>query len=173
MSYVSTIGIRSSSSGVGRGRHLLPEPRLFVRATDKRSQWTADLNRLLQQVTNALPELQETPENVRIGMDWNRSTKRTKPYYGGSVMSRNEIRMSARELLDLLAGRLDYELFAKRHDAGGGNLFRLFRDSGRMISSAAIEHCPDEDDDWVVLRFKDGDPAMCDFTVPKAPSPSL
>jgi hypothetical protein len=173
VSFVATIGIRSPASGVGPGRHLLPESRLFVRATDQRYQWTADLNRLLQQVTSALPELQETPENIRLGMDWNRSTKRTKPYYGGSVMSRNEIRMSARELLDLLAGKLDYALFAKRHDAGGGNLFRLFRDRGRMISSAAIEHGPDDDDDWVVLRFKDGDPAMCDFTVPKAQDPSL
>jgi hypothetical protein len=93
-------------------------------------------------------------------------------YYGGAVMTRNEIRMSARELLDLLAGKLDYELFAKRYDLGGGNLFRLFRDRGRMISSAAVEHCPDEDDDWVVLRFSDGDPATSEFTVPEGQPPS-
>ncbi len=74
-------------------------------------------------------------------------------------MTNNEIRMSSRELLDLLAGKLDYELFAKRYDLGGGNLFRLFRDRGRMITSAALEHCADEDDDWVVLRFSsEGDP---------------
>ena len=87
-------------------------------------------------------------------------------------MTRNEIRMSSRELLDLLAGKLDYELYAKRYDLGGGNLFSLFRDRGRMISGAAIERRPDEDDDWVVLRFSDGDPATCDFVVPETGPPS-
>jgi hypothetical protein len=173
VSFVATIGIRPQRSGIGAGRHLLAEPRLFVRPADQPHQWTAGLGRLLQQVTRALPELQQTPENVRISMDWNRSIRWTKPYYGGAVMTRNEIRMSARELLDLLAGKLDYERFAKRYDLGGGNLFRLFRDRGRMISSTAIEHCPDEDDDWVVLRFSDGDPVTSDFTVPEGQPPSV
>ena len=168
VSFVATIGIKPQRSGAANGVQLLAEPRLFVRPADHRHQWPADLNRLLLQATSALPDLQQTPENVRISMDWNRSTKRTKPYYGGSVMTRNEIRMSARELLDLLAGKLDYDLFAKRYDLGGGNVFRLFRDRGRMISSAAIEPRSDEDDDWVVLRFSDGDPATSGFTVPGA-----
>lgn len=173
VSFVATIGIRPQRSGVGAGRHLLPEPRLFVRPVCRRQQWATDLGQMLQQVSGALPELQETPENVRIGMDWNRSTRRTERYYGGSFMTRNEIRISARELLDLLAGKLDCANFAERHDAGGGNVFRLFRDRGHMISSAAIEHRPDEDDDWVVLCFKDGDPATNDFTVPQLQPPKV
>ena len=172
VSFVVTIGIRAQRPPFGGGVQLIPEPRLFVRRADQRQQWAADLDRLLQQGTGALPAFQQTPENVRISMDWNRSTKRTRPYYGGAVMSNNEIKMSSRELLDLLAGKLDYELFAKRYDLGGGNLFKLFRDRGRIISSAAIEHRPDEDDDWVILRFKDGDPAMCDFREPNAQPPS-
>jgi len=165
--FVATIGIKSRPSGVGAGVSLYPDPRLFVNGSVEQLEWSADLNRLLHRVTAALPALEQTPENVRISMDWNRSTKRTKPYYGGSEMTRNEIRMSSRELLDLLAGKLDHELFAKRYDLGGGNLFGLFRDRGRMISSAAIERRPDEDDDWIVLRFSDGDPATCDFVVPE------
>lgn len=41
-----------------------------------------------------------------------------------------------------------------------------------MITSAAIEYRPDEDDDWVALRFTDGDPPTSDFTVPEAQFPS-
>jgi hypothetical protein len=54
------MGIRAQRSGVGAGRHLLAEPRFFIRAADQRQEWTADLGRLLQQVTRALPELRRT-----------------------------------------------------------------------------------------------------------------
>ena len=165
--FVAIIGINQQWYGSRAGRNLLPEIRLFIRPADHHAQWTAGLDGLLQQVRDALPELQETPENVRIGMAWNRSTKHTKPYYGGSVMTHNEIRISSRELLDLLAGKIDHKFFTRRQ-----HYFGLFRDRGRMISSAEFEHRPDEDDDWVVLRFKDGDAATCDFTEPKDEPPT-
>ena len=84
-------------------------------------------------------------------------------------MTRNEVRISARELLDLLAGSLDQERFAANHNTGGGtNVFSVFRSQGRMITAASVEHRPEEDDDWVILRFEAGDPAVSKFRVPKS-----
>ena len=82
-------------------------------------------------------------------------------------MKGNEIRISARELPDLLAGKLDQKLFAENHDIGGKNIFSIFRSQGKMIDRANVEHYPEEDDDWVILEFSADDPAMSNFRVPK------
>jgi hypothetical protein len=167
VSFVVTMGIRSRSSTSGRKFDV--EPKLSVRVLDATEDWVSDLNRLVAQVTRSLPEIYQTPDNAMSSLNWNRSTIQTRPYLGGSTVSRNEIRISARELLDLLAGRLDQELFAENHDMGSGtSIFSIFRSQGRMIKGAAVERRPDEDDDWVVLEFSSGDPAVCNFRVPES-----
>jgi hypothetical protein len=81
----------------------------------------------------------------------------------------NEIRISARELLDLLSGRLDQKRFAENHDVGGGtNIFSIYQSHGKMINKASVEHQPEGDDDWVILEFSPGDPAVSNFRVPKS-----
>ena len=83
-------------------------------------------------------------------------------------MTRSRIQISSRELLDLLAGHLDYKLFAKNHETtqGGDNIFSLHRAQGRMIKGVSVERRPDDDDDWITFDFVQGDPAVSDFTVP-------
>ena len=83
-------------------------------------------------------------------------------------MKDNEIRISARELLDLLAGKLDHKRFAENHDMGGGNIFTIYRAKGKMISEASVERRPEEDDDWIILKFSADDPAVSDFKMPEA-----
>jgi len=169
VSFVLTMGIRPRSSTLGRRFHLDVEPRLSVRDADATEDWVSDLNRLIVQVTHSLPEIYQTPENAMISMNWNRSTMRTKPYLGGSIVQRDEIRISARELLDLLAGRLDQKRFAENHDMGSGtNIFSIYQSLGKMIKRAEIEHRPEEDDDWVILEFSVGDPAVSNFRMPKS-----
>lgn len=160
--FVLTIGIISNfkMSGV---QHEYAH-RLFAR--DRKSDWVLGLKRLSDKVVSSLPSIAQTPENVLNIMKWNQSAKWTRPYMGGSIVKGNEIRISCRELLDVLAGRLDQGSFAQNHDLGGGNIFAIWRSQGKMINRAEVEHRPDEDDDWITLEFKKGDPAVCDFTVP-------
>jgi hypothetical protein len=83
------------------------------------------------------------------------------------MMQGNKIRISARELLDLLAGTLDQKRFAENHRMfGRGNIFKHYRSGGKMILKAEVESNQEEDDDWIVLEFSDGDPAMSKFKVP-------
>jgi hypothetical protein len=169
VSFVVTMGIRSRLSAPAGTSHLYVEPKVFVRGTDRAEDWVPSVNRLVAQVTDSLPQIFQTPENAVISMDWNRSTMHTKPYLGGSEMTRNEVRISSRELLDLLAGRLDQRRFAENHDTGGGtNIFSIFRSQGRMITAASVEHRPEDDDDQVILRFGAGDPAVSKFRIPKS-----
>jgi hypothetical protein len=78
------------------------------------------------------------------------------------------IRLPARAVLDLLAGRIDAETF--RRETGGlamkTNLFKLWLDQGRTIQGAAFEPGGlDEDDDHLVLTLAD-DPSARELHVP-------
>ena len=82
-------------------------------------------------------------------------------------MEGDKIRISARELLDLLAGKLDQKRFAENHYLGGGtNIFSVYQSQGKMIKRADVEHRPEEDDDWIVLEFSVNDPAGSNFRAP-------
>ena len=54
----------------------------------------------------------------------------------------------------------------------GKNIFSLYEAQGKMIKKAHIENRPEEDDDWVILEFAAGDPAVSDFSVPKSYKPT-
>lgn len=94
-------------------------------------------------------------------------------YLGMSMSStgaRMTIKISARALLDLLAGRLPLEHF--QHQTGleeaptQRNIVAHRLEQGDTLSSIGIERAGvDEDDDWLVLQF-DRDPAAAGLTVP-------
>ena len=136
--------------------------------TEATKDWVSGLHCLVEQVTESLPAIYQTPENAMNSMNWNGSTIQTKPYLGGSVMTRNNVRISVRELLDLLAGKLEQKTFVENHGTGNANIFSIFRSHGKMITEARVEHRPDDDDDWMVLEFSAGDPAVSEFRVPKS-----
>jgi hypothetical protein len=171
VSFVVTIGIKSRASNISGRLHKDLEPRLFPRDAQGTAGWVAELDRLIVEVTRSLPEIYQTPENAINSLKWNRSTTRTNLYQGGWIVKGNEIRISARELLDLLAGTLDQKRFAQLHTLGNGNIFSTFQAHGKMIKRAAVEHRPDDDDDWIVLEFGADDPAVSDFRVPNSTRP--
>lgn len=79
-----------------------------------------------------------------------------------------EIHFSARLLLEMLAGRISEERFRAilGMSAKDTNIFKRWLDGGRMISGAElVPGGVDEDDDHLVLRFRD-DPAARDLRLP-------
>lgn len=167
VAFVVTIGIKTDSSAFGGRFHYRFEPKLFVR--DPNEAWVAGLDSLLERVVSSLPPIYQTPQNAMSSLMWNQSPKRRRPFLGGSMLKGNEIRISTRELLDLLAGKLDQKLFAKNHEMSRGkNIFSLYEAQGKMIKKAYVENRPEDDDDWVILEFAAGDPAVSDFRVPKS-----
>ena len=168
ISFVVTMGIKSTPLTLGASVPHEFEPKLFVRPADAPKDWVSHLDRLVFQVICSLPKICQTPENAIRSLKWHRSTLRTTPYLGGWILEGNKIRISARELLDLLAGKLDQKRFAENHDTGGGNIFTVYRAHGKMIKRADVEPRPEEDDDWVILEFSADDQAVSKFRLPKS-----
>lgn len=81
---------------------------------------------------------------------------------------RRSMRLPARMLLDLLAGRLSEDSFRSMIDGGGrqSNIFKLWLEHGYTISGAEmLPRDIDEDDDHLVLHFTE-DAAASEFRLP-------
>jgi hypothetical protein len=94
--------------------------------------------------------------------------------FGGAKVSGRSIRISARTLLELLAGKLDQETFLKAHGLVPSeltntpyNFFLEKLERGQLLIDAEVEHIPDEDDDWIVFHFGELDTAISPFRANK------
>ncbi len=86
-------------------------------------------------------------------------------------MTGQQIIISSRTLVDLLAGRIDQEQFFKDHGSDQFNVRAFFEKrlaEGRMITELGLELREDQDDDWVILRFGEPDPAISLFCAARA-----
>jgi hypothetical protein len=92
-------------------------------------------------------------------------------FVGGWSMTDNEIKISARSVLELLAGEITQEKFFELYDfKSGGNPFASMLREHKLISAACLERGADEqDDDWLRFGFEGPDPAVSPFRVPKQP----
>ena len=82
-------------------------------------------------------------------------------------MKGREIKISARTLVELLAGTLDQKRFLEDH---GGLVSRFFNHQiakGNTIRSVDLERCEGKDDDWIILKFDGPDAAISPFHLPK------
>ena len=62
------------------------------------------------------------------------------------------VKFSLLTLQGLLSGEISHEKFVRDHDMLNRYIANSIK-SGQMISKIEIEHCPDEDDDWVSIEF--------------------
>jgi hypothetical protein len=95
-------------------------------------------------------------------------------FHGGGQMSRSRIKISAREVLEVLAGRRtvqdmnSWHRWSAQGDAPAPNTMpnpferRLLE--GRLpVSMAVIKGSEDDPDDWIEVEFGDPDPAITPF----------
>ena len=86
----------------------------------------------------------------------------------GAAMSDNRIKLSARKVLELLAGTESQERFLQSYGWDGiwknsPNPFQLALARGKVITAASIASGGDADDDWIEFEFSDPDPAISPF----------
>jgi hypothetical protein len=91
-------------------------------------------------------------------------------FHGGSTMSDKTIRISSREVLELLGGTVSTAEFDRRHrwgkasaPNGQSNPFARALARGEMIASVAVIDGEDHDDDWLEFRLGEPDPAISPF----------
>lgn len=92
---------------------------------------------------------------------------------GALTMSSNEITISSRTLMELLAGRMSFQEFSDRYDSvpsgcrapGYTNFFDMRLREGKLISDISIEKSETQDDDTVTIKLSGPDPAISPFVV--------
>jgi hypothetical protein len=165
--FVLTLGLEDQIAGTGTLRQKLV-PQLFAL---REEPWLWGLSRVFDKAISLLPEFDQSPENAYRDLEHQNRYKENRPHFGGITMiggpdGITEVRMSTRALLDLLAGRISQERFAKHfsHQNGVG-IFESILRNGRLITEASVKRSPDEDDE-IVLIFGKPDPAAGPFVVP-------
>jgi hypothetical protein len=94
-------------------------------------------------------------------------------YYGGGQLSRNFVKISARTVLELLAGRKTISEINQVHGwcanaAQRGEMLNPFERrlrEGRMVTRIGVEAAEDEPDDGLTIEFGEPDPAISPFLV--------
>lgn len=81
-------------------------------------------------------------------------------FSGGMMIRGNEIRVSARTVLDLLSGQLHAESYPSDYQIH----FARKLSEGSLIIDACVERSPEDDDDWLVFRFGEPDVAVSPFS---------
>lgn len=128
----------------------------------------------LDRIAGVLPEPHYQGYQARSLLRQDKFKPASRGEYLGMTIKRQsagaelEIHFSARLLLEMLAGRISEERFRAilGMSAKDTNIFKRWLDGGRMISGAElVPGGVDEDDDHLVLRFRD-DPAARDLRLP-------
>lgn len=84
-------------------------------------------------------------------------------------MSGNEITIPSRTLTEILSGTLDYNAATKEANGSLGAIawmkefFQSQLSAGKTIDEISVGKCPDEDDDWIKIRYGPPDPAISKF----------
>ena len=131
-----------------------------------------DLEGTLKKVCEAIPKPQRNPRNGLYLLK-GRNPNLGRSYWGRMELSHGinstKVKISARAILELLAGKVKQEEFFERHEyiASEENPFNSALDRGQLIKKIAIEKSDfDDDDDWVAFELEGPDPAISPFVVP-------
>lgn len=119
---------------------------------------------ILREAGQFLPEPERDATNARHLIN-SRASHAGDSFIGGLTVGGNEIKISARVVLDLLCGRLSQEMFNERYSV---NPFEFERQQGHLISEVILEGGGEtHDDDWLRIRFSEQpDPAVSPFKAP-------
>jgi hypothetical protein len=161
ISFVATFVVVPNSPRTSSVRdvHIEVTPLAIHNSNEIRDQ----LEPVVKQMAFALPQPQVSPENAlnhlkgRDGMTgWDL----------GNLTCGGDVEMSARMLLEILAGKMTIEEFESEYRMSKTeNPFSRMLSQGRLITEVVVKHHSESDDDRVTIRFGKPDAAISPFTV--------
>lgn len=138
----------------------------------KLNQVDFNIEEILMTMAERLPVPEIDPRNA-INLLKSRNPDIGRSKWGGWELSENgtKVKISARALLELLAGKVDQREFYEAHrfvksekwKRDAKNPFNDALDKGLLIYSVSAEKSENEDDDWVTFELKGPDPAISPF----------
>jgi hypothetical protein len=128
---------------------------------------------LCVELLHELPAPGATPLSAEAWLEKSHARRnKGRSFTGGYTVTDRTMRLSARAVLELLAGQMSQEAFLERHgftpgqDRSALNPLLTWLQQGRLLVHAAVERSTIEDDDWLILTVGDPDPAVTPFRVP-------
>ena len=159
VSFVTTLVVRETHCSTWHDRKRSVEAKLYLNPRLKID--STALAQTIAKMHASLPLPQCTPENAIYEL---RSTNGMCGRHMGEIQMGGNIKMSARLLLELLAGTKTIQEFEADYTLQPGqNPFHQMLAQGRLISKVTVEHHPEQDDDMVTLEFGEPDPAVSPF----------
>jgi hypothetical protein len=154
--FVMVFGVRENDV------HLSVQPKLHLNPK-KRGTDFSHLKQIMTNIYRSLPQLQWSPHNARSRI---KARELTGRYYGTLEIG-GTVKMSAREMLEILAGVKTVAQFEQNYSLEpGSNPFRKMLQQGRLISKVTVEYVPEKDDDVVTMEFGEPDSAVAPFRAP-------
>jgi len=123
--------------------------------------------RRLNKMCNFFPLPQATPGNALCHMTHDKH--KGYSFMGGGSMAKDKITIPSRTLTEILAGTLNYYAANEREQGPLGSIawmkdfFRRQVSDGKTIDEISVVNCPDEDDDWIRIKYGSSDPAISKF----------
>lgn len=151
-------------------KHYSPVIRLFP--GEKFNQIKFDFKEILEKLPGVFPSPQQDPINA-LNLLKGKYPNIGRPYWGGLEVTcgkeRMKIKISARAILELLAGKIEQKEFSQRYEffGTGKNPFEIALDQGQLIQRISMEKSASDDDDWISIELEGPDPAISPFIVPK------
>lgn len=147
--------------------HLRPAAQLYKNSRIQTP--SSDLEFVLDRILKSLPIPETTPFQARHAI---KSGRGLEGRMNDAMTIGGKVEMSARELLDILAGKQTVQAVFEKHSSPLPNPFAQRLAEGRLISKVTIQHVPEHDDDRVVIEFGAPDPAISLLRSAPSQSPS-
>jgi hypothetical protein len=148
--FVMTLRVTSDHSGLLGPKHLKIVSQMYARKSNSLTDF------LQHDLAEALPRPETTPINAYSTSDEGGS------FAGGMTVTAHKIKMSARAVLEVLAGRVKQDDFARVNDGAVQHFARML-EQGRLLVDAKVERVSEKDDDWIEFEFSEPDPAISRF----------
>jgi hypothetical protein len=146
-------------------------------AGPKFKEVTYDLEGILKKMEKHLPLPESEPYNA---LNWlkGKNPDMGRSNWGGMQVSwgkeTTKVKISARALLELLAGKVDQRRFFEVHGfipselraTRRENPFSTALQKSQLIRDVSMERLESEDDDWITFELKGPDPAIAPFEIP-------
>lgn len=161
ISFVVTLVVHQYSEIVRLSRDIVINPRVYV--NPKLTIDAKPLTKVIDEVCRLLPKPVETPGNALAELKLHNGLSGC--YWGHLVMG-NDVKISSRTLLELLAGTKTVQEFESDYGLKANeNPFRRMLECGKLISNVSVEPVPDSDDDIIRIDFGKTDPAVSPFRI--------
>jgi hypothetical protein len=128
-----------------------------------------NINKILAEMITIIPEPQSDTLNA-LNLLKSKKPMEGRLHFGGRKIKMgnnkvSEVRISGRELIELLAGKLQQKKCFERLGIGF-NPFEIALKNGQLIDEVYIEKSDYEDDDWIGFKLKGPDPAISPYVMP-------